>query len=117
MDRSKCIVNYQCPKDWDELQKTDEVSVRFCGECKKEVHFCVDEEALELTAAEGLCIAVPIEEEGVLMGDIDYAAFSSGESQLSDPLGLLSEQDDVLQEDQATLFVSGADQLPPMPEK
>jgi len=94
MDIRNCNIKYQCPKTWNSLEESFEDNVRFCGECKKNVHFCKDEYELMVAMKNDWCVAIPIEPiveteqqdflEGmelklnnrspdeILMGDIDF---------------------------------------------
>jgi hypothetical protein len=56
----KCGLEFQfrCPKRWEQLQPTTEESVRFCGECRKDVFFCTSIAAAQSHAYVGDCVAV-----------------------------------------------------------
>ena len=48
---------FVCPREWDQLEKTERESVRFCSSCRKEVYFCSTDEQTIQAAKEGRCIA------------------------------------------------------------
>jgi type IV pilus assembly protein PilB len=50
---------FKCPKDWDALQETAEVGVRFCGECHKQVYLCQSKQEAAQHAMAGHCVALP----------------------------------------------------------
>lgn len=52
-----CPMAYVCHKRWDELTPTTKPRVRYCGECRKRVTLCVDQETLDSLAARGQCVA------------------------------------------------------------
>jgi len=78
-----CKVHYRCPLLWDSLEATSLLSVRFCTQCKKSVHYC--ETALELYEAikEDHCVAITLHgdnpEPERLMGDIRFMPNGSDE--------------------------------------
>lgn len=54
---------YLCPKQWSELKtrkkkKLLDKGIRYCTDCKKEVHFVKSMEALKKCAQAGQCVAV-----------------------------------------------------------
>ena len=52
-----CGMDFNCPKQWDELNATDDPLVRDCEECGKPVLFVDSQDELEHAAAKGQCIA------------------------------------------------------------
>jgi uncharacterized protein (TIGR02996 family) len=52
--------NVVCDKRWDELTATDDATVRHCGTCKQNVHFCDTIEAARARAWRGECVAVSL---------------------------------------------------------
>jgi hypothetical protein len=52
-----CEMDFNCPKQWDELNATADPLIRECEECGKPVHFIDSQEELEVAAAKGRCIA------------------------------------------------------------
>jgi uncharacterized protein (TIGR02996 family) len=49
---------YQCPNRWTDLRATADESVRYCAECRKNVHFCASKHEAEAHAVQGHCIAI-----------------------------------------------------------
>lgn len=35
-----CDMEFECPKDWDEMLISDNANIRHCSACSKDVHFC-----------------------------------------------------------------------------
>jgi hypothetical protein len=52
-----CGMEFNCPKQWDELTATADPLVRDCQECGKPVHFVDSQGELEDAAAKGKCVA------------------------------------------------------------
>jgi hypothetical protein len=52
-----CAMEFNCPKQWDELTVTADPMVRQCAECGKSVHYVDSQGELEDAAAEGKCVA------------------------------------------------------------
>lgn len=54
-----CDVEWKlvCPNLWKNLSKTAEESVRFCGECKKNVYFSRNVAQIKQWGSEGKCTA------------------------------------------------------------
>lgn len=48
---------YRCPRTWDALTATEDPTVRHCGQCSREVHFCADDASTIEHARAGHCIA------------------------------------------------------------
>ena len=46
-----------CPQRWEALAPTDELGVRFCGQCEQQVYFCESDEETIAHAHAGHCIA------------------------------------------------------------
>jgi hypothetical protein len=51
-----CIWGYKCQAFWSDLSKTDDESIRFCGECEKEVFYCNSPEELQEAIALNKCV-------------------------------------------------------------
>lgn len=47
-----------CPKLWADLQTTDNVQVRFCNVCRKDVYFCRTDNELEAHSRLNHCVAI-----------------------------------------------------------
>jgi len=50
-------MDFNCPKQWNELNNTANSLVRDCEECGKPVYFVDSQEELEEAAAKGKCVA------------------------------------------------------------
>lgn len=50
-------MDFNCPKQWDELDATADPLVRDCAECGKPVHFVDSQQDLEDAAAQWKCVA------------------------------------------------------------
>jgi uncharacterized protein (TIGR02996 family) len=50
--------DFQCPLQWDQLTLTNDVNVRHCQQCDRNVHFCKSIEAARAHAAMDRCVAV-----------------------------------------------------------
>jgi uncharacterized protein (TIGR02996 family) len=59
-----CGVEFQrrCPKEWGKLEPTDRDGVRYCGSCKKTVHYTVTVADARRHARRGDCVALDIAE-------------------------------------------------------
>jgi uncharacterized protein (TIGR02996 family) len=49
---------FECPNRWADLTPTADSKVRFCGQCRKNVHRCESREEAEQHAVAGRCIAI-----------------------------------------------------------
>jgi len=58
----RCPVRFelQCPKQWDQLRPTTDPNQRFCGSCKKYVHYAASVEEARVLAIEGNCVVVDL---------------------------------------------------------
>ena len=57
--KSKIVrFTYQCPKYWDNLQATEDDSVRFCNACQESVYYCADPQEVNRHAYQGHCVAI-----------------------------------------------------------
>jgi uncharacterized protein (TIGR02996 family) len=62
--------NYVCPRRWEELRPTAVRTVRFCEECRKNVHYCGTIQEARQHAWAGHCVTVDL---GVLRRENDLA--------------------------------------------
>ncbi|MBX3234728.1 MAG: hypothetical protein KF814_01130 [Nitrospiraceae bacterium] len=60
----RCRFSFICPKQWQRLKPTMEQDVRYCLECRRDVHLAKTDEAITQHQALGHCIAVPVVREG-----------------------------------------------------
>jgi uncharacterized protein (TIGR02996 family) len=58
-----CRFRFKCPKKWPQLQETDNRSVRFCEECRREVFYCKSAEDARYYIGLGFCVAVDAQVE------------------------------------------------------
>jgi hypothetical protein len=58
------LFEFECPLDWDDLIKTDDIYVRYCDMCERKVHFCVSDTEYEKHKKLGNCVAVDIIKPG-----------------------------------------------------
>ena len=56
----RCLLSYACPQLWSRLAETNSPDRRHCEECKRDVFLVRDEEDFAHHAAQGHCVAVPI---------------------------------------------------------
>ena len=49
---------YQCPREWQALQQTENNSIHFCDACQENVFYCTNKEEAEEHALQGHCIAI-----------------------------------------------------------
>jgi len=54
-----CLAVFQrlCPLEWEELKSTENVGVRHCDKCEREVFFCASDEETIAPAKAGHCVA------------------------------------------------------------
>ena len=66
----KNCFEFVCPLKWDNLEKTDNNDIRFCGSCEKQVFKASDLDSFSRLANENKCVAY-IGNEGVptIMGE------------------------------------------------
>lgn len=48
-----CRLAFQCPREWAVMQPTADDQIRFCGECKRAVHYCDSDELLRAAVING----------------------------------------------------------------
>jgi len=53
-------LEFPCPKQWENLQATDNPKVRWCETCKNRVYFCDTIDAVRGNAQQGRCVAVSL---------------------------------------------------------
>jgi hypothetical protein len=59
---------FLCPKTWSQLERTEQLDMRFCPACRKNVYYCDSLEAIEEHRRAGHCMCI---ESGVQ--DTDYS--------------------------------------------
>jgi len=80
---TNCEFIYACPKKWDELRVTGNPDQRFCGECKRTVHFCHTSDELAAAIDRKDCVAVELPTEvdsrvAVKVGQATLTYYSDG---------------------------------------
>ena len=55
-----CPLSFVCDREWDAMAKTDRDNIRRCDLCRREVHLCADDAALEAAAEAGHCVALSV---------------------------------------------------------
>ncbi len=68
-----CKFAFKCSAKWDELQETEDDSIKFCDDCQKEVFFCENDDDLVAQVRLNRCVAIlkPGSNER-LLGDVIY---------------------------------------------
>ena len=72
-----CEFRVKCPRQWTELQETRNEKIRFCGSCKRSVHYCKTPAELQRAIIKNYCVAVELKKERgarlqVLLGDVMF---------------------------------------------
>lgn len=52
-----CEMAFECPKHWGSLTPTEDLKIRFCSTCSKNVHFCSTPDDLWVAQQAGQCVA------------------------------------------------------------
>lgn len=52
-----CVFEYECPKNWFELEATSKAAIKYCTECNKDVYLCINQEELDYAISQKFCIA------------------------------------------------------------
>lgn len=60
VERCPVAFELQCPKEWGKLEPTDRDGVRYCGSCKKTVHYAPTVADARRHAQRGNCVAIDI---------------------------------------------------------
>jgi hypothetical protein len=53
-----CTFAFKYSAVWNELEETDEVGVRFCNDCQREVFLCLDDDDLARNIKLNRCITI-----------------------------------------------------------
>ncbi|MEL6930970.1 MAG: hypothetical protein AAFO95_20440 [Cyanobacteria bacterium J06600_6] len=53
--------SYQCPQSWENMQATENDSVRFCNACQESVFYCMSKQEAEQHTRQGNCVAIASE--------------------------------------------------------
>lgn len=66
---------FLCPKEWEQLERTDRVDVRHCPGCRKDVYYCDSPEKVAMHRRAGDCVCVVVqgeaEEKFAWLGQLD----------------------------------------------
>jgi uncharacterized protein (TIGR02996 family) len=60
LEECRLRFEFECPMQWANLTVTDDVKVRFCDSCKRNVHYCDTIEEARDHAWQGDCVAVSL---------------------------------------------------------
>ena len=52
-----CEMAFKCPKHWGKLAPTEDLKIRFCSTCSKNVYFCSTSDDLWEAQQAGQCVA------------------------------------------------------------
>ncbi len=80
-----CTFTFQCPRTWDQLERTGETNVRFCGQCERRVHLCTTDEELTRHARDRHCVAV----RTPIAPSVDASVGRQGNCMIDDRKGML----------------------------
>jgi len=50
---------YQCPREWEKLQRTDDEGIRYCSACAQNVYLARTPSEFARHGEQGHCVAVP----------------------------------------------------------
>ena len=53
----KNCFEFICPENWNNFERTDDETIRFCGSCEKQVFKATDKETLEELSKGNKCVA------------------------------------------------------------
>ena len=75
----------KCPERWNNLEKTEQDTVRHCGTCNKLVHLCFAETEVRGHAEQGNCVCfISNEMHGESIGDVILQEFDETPIDFSD---------------------------------
>ena len=63
IDNCKYKFKYKCPLQWENLEKTKDLEVRFCGECNKNIYHCKTDQEVDEHIELNHCVAFTDESE------------------------------------------------------
>lgn len=55
-----CPFRFDCSKTWDALQETEDMTIRFCEQCQRPVHYCKTQSELHEAIVKDQCVLVEI---------------------------------------------------------
>lgn len=53
-----CQFLFECKAQWSDLNKTKNRNIRFCNQCRKDVHLCITNESLARAISFNHCVAL-----------------------------------------------------------
>jgi hypothetical protein len=77
-----CTVEFECPKTWADLTRTENPSVRHCAICNRDVTHCITQEQLDELAAQGACVAFRSSESRQLLGSVRPSGRTTSKTEL-----------------------------------
>ena len=71
---------FQCPQRWEDLSETDNEGVRYCAQCRRDVHLAHSAAELNDLARQGVCVAWcgdpragAESEDSMVIGEVDFS--------------------------------------------
>ncbi|MBF0266561.1 MAG: hypothetical protein HQL46_14950 [Gammaproteobacteria bacterium] len=58
MKIQNCQFKFKCTQTWDSLSETDEPQIKHCHDCNRDVHYCRDENELDIAIKKNWCVAI-----------------------------------------------------------
>ncbi len=58
VDIENCEFTFQCTAQWGDMKPTKIKSVRHCGDCQRDVHYCATYDELKAAVDKNYCVAV-----------------------------------------------------------
>lgn len=58
-DVKQYVFKFECSQNWDDLTKTSNEKVRYCGQCGNDVFSVQNDEELNSNAEKGRCVYLP----------------------------------------------------------
>ncbi|MGJ7523566.1 hypothetical protein ACSFA0_24020 [Variovorax sp. LT1P1] len=69
---SNCKLTFVCAKQWEELHGANDPAVRYCNECKTNVHAVTTAAEFDQHSAQGHCVALLFEDIACTVGIPDW---------------------------------------------
>jgi hypothetical protein len=63
-----CAFKFKCPMDWDNLEETDDVDVKYCSVCEENVYHAPNLLEFKQRVKEKQCVSIRNNEDDILMG-------------------------------------------------
>jgi len=58
MQIRNCVFGFKCDKKWENLTTTENMEVRFCNDCRREVFFCRTDAQLREAILYNRCVTI-----------------------------------------------------------